>query len=76
LTLLRSVVFVIPSGLGIQDFGFLAFFKALAMQDYVVVGGAFVLLRRLKELLWYAAGYALFLYYGIRPGTQDYTNIR
>ncbi len=76
LTLLRSVVFVIPSGLGIQDFGFLAFFRALGMHDYVVLGGAFVLLRRLKELLWYAAGYALLLFYGIRPGENDHISVR
>ncbi|MEC9486339.1 MAG: lysylphosphatidylglycerol synthase transmembrane domain-containing protein [Prosthecochloris sp.] len=67
LTLMRSVVFFIPSGLGIQDFGYLAFFRAMDMSDYLVTGGAFVLLRRFKELLWYFVGYVQLVLQGIRP---------
>jgi uncharacterized protein (TIRG00374 family) len=67
LTLMRSIVFFIPSGLGIQDFGYLVFFKALGLNDYLLVGGAFVLLRRLKELLWYGTGYILLFLNGIQP---------
>jgi uncharacterized membrane protein YbhN (UPF0104 family) len=65
LAMLRAVFFFVPSGLGIQDLGYLAFFQALGMHDYLVYGGAFVVLRRLKELVWYAAGYALMFIDGI-----------
>ena len=65
LTMLRTLFFFIPSGLGVQDLGYLAFFQALGMQDVLAYGGAFVLLRRLKELLWYAAGYALMFFSGV-----------
>jgi len=69
-TLLRTAVFFIPAGLGLQDAGFLFFFRAAAMPDAIVTGGAFVLLKRLREVLWYAAGYLLFYRYGKRflPG--------
>lgn len=65
LTMLRVIFFFIPSGLGIQDLGYLAFFHALGLPDYLAYGGAFVMLRRLKEIVWYAAGYGLMFMEGI-----------
>lgn len=65
LAMLRAVFFFIPSGLGIQDLGYMAFFQALGIQDYLVYGGAFVVLRRLKEVLWYAAGYTVMFMAGV-----------
>ena len=59
LTMLRTLFFFIPSGLGVQDLGYLAFFQALGIHDVLSYGGAFVLLRRLKEVFWYAAGYGV-----------------
>uniref|UniRef100_Q3ARH9 Uncharacterized protein n=1 Tax=Chlorobium chlorochromatii (strain CaD3) TaxID=340177 RepID=Q3ARH9_CHLCH len=68
LTMLRTIFFFIPSGLGVQDVGYLLFFQALGIPEAVVVGGAFVLFRRLKELLWYALGYVLMFFSGIHLG--------
>jgi uncharacterized membrane protein YbhN (UPF0104 family) len=65
LVLLRAIFFFIPSGLGIQDLGYLAFFQALGMPDYLAYGGAFVLLRRLKEVIWYSIGYGVMFMEGI-----------
>jgi len=65
LTMLRVIFFFIPSGLGIQDLGYLAFFHALGMPDYLAYGGAFVMLRRLKEVIWYSVGYGVMFMEGI-----------
>lgn len=65
LAILRAIFFFIPSGLGIQDFGYLAFFQALGFHDYLVYGGAFVMLRRLKEVIWYTIGYGVMFTEGI-----------
>ena len=65
LTILRAIFFSIPSGLGIQDLGYLAFFQALGLPDHLAYGGAFVMLRRFKEVIWYAAGYAVMFMEGI-----------
>ena len=65
LTMLRTLFFFIPSGLGVQDLGYLAFFQALGIPDALVYGGAFVLLRRLKEVMWYATGYAVMFFSGV-----------
>ncbi len=65
LTMLRTLFFFIPSGLGVQDLGYLAFFQALGIPDALVYGGAFVLLRRLKEVMWYTTGYAVMFFSGV-----------
>jgi len=65
ITILRALFFFIPSGLGVQDLGYLAFFQTLGMQDFLAYGGAFVLLRRFKEVLWYAAGYGVMFFSGV-----------
>lgn len=65
LTMLRVIFFFIPSGLGIQDLGYLAFFHALGIPDYLAYGGAFVMLRRLKEVIWYSIGYGVMFTEGI-----------
>jgi uncharacterized membrane protein YbhN (UPF0104 family) len=59
LTFVRHVVFVVPAGLGVQDFGYVAGLAALGVPDASSVGAAFVLVKRTKEVLWIALGYAL-----------------
>ena len=65
ITILRGLFFFVPSGLGVQDLGYLAFFHALGVQDFLAYGAAFVLLRRFKEVLWYAAGYGVMFFSGV-----------
>ncbi|NTU96829.1 MAG: flippase-like domain-containing protein [Chlorobiaceae bacterium] len=65
LSMLRAIFFFIPSGLGVQEIGYLAFFNVLGIGDAVVVGEAFVLLRRFKEILWYSAGYLVMFLSGV-----------
>jgi uncharacterized protein (TIRG00374 family) len=60
LSFLRNVVFVLPAGLGLQDLGYVMFFRALGVPDALNVGAAFSLLKRSKELFWSSIGYGLF----------------
>jgi len=59
LSLVRSLAFFVPAGLGVQDLGYFAFFGALGIPDAMGIGAAFVLLKRMKELFWVCVGYAL-----------------
>ncbi len=62
--MLRAVFFFIPSGLGVQEVGYLAFLGALGVSAADLA--AFLLLRRAKEILWYAIGYLVMFLEGIR----------
>ncbi len=64
ITMLRVLFFFIPSGLGVQELGYRLFFQALGVHD-VADYGAFVLLRRFKELLWYSFGYGVMFFSGV-----------
>jgi hypothetical protein len=55
---LRSLVFFAPSGIGVQDLGYVALF-ACADGDGAALGGAFVLVKRARELVWVIAGWLL-----------------
>ncbi len=62
--MLRAIFFFIPSGLGVQELGYLAFFGALGVSAADLA--AFLLLRRAKEVVWYAIGYIVMFLEGIR----------
>jgi len=68
ISLLRSVAFVVPSGLGVQDAGYVAFFGALGIPDAATLGVAFVLVKRAKEAFWIAVGFLLFVILDRRLG--------
>lgn len=59
LSFVRHVTFVLPAGVGVQDLGYVAFLRALGVSDPLVVGAAFVLLKRAKECTWAVLGFAL-----------------
>jgi glycosyltransferase 2 family protein len=56
-SLVRSVGNVAPAGLGVQDAGYAVLFEALGIPAPTTA--AFVLLKRGKELVWIATGYAI-----------------
>jgi hypothetical protein len=66
LSLLRTLSFFAPAGLGVQDAGYLAVLRALAVPGADAVGPAFVLLKRGKELVWICVGWALVVALGGR----------
>jgi uncharacterized membrane protein YbhN (UPF0104 family) len=59
LSFLRHVTFVLPAGLGVQDLGYVACLRAAGVNDPLVVGAAFVVVKRAKEIAWALLGYAL-----------------
>jgi uncharacterized protein (TIRG00374 family) len=52
----RNAAFFVPAGLGVQDAGYLAFFAAYGVA--APVAAAFVIVKRVKELVWIAVGYS------------------
>lgn len=61
--MLRSIVFFIPSGFGVQEIGYKALLHASGVSTPDL--GAFLLLRRAKEIVWYAIGYLVMFLDGI-----------
>jgi len=59
LSFLKNVLFILPSGIGVQDVGYVSALSALGVPDALTVGAAFSALKRGKELFWAAIGYAL-----------------
>jgi hypothetical protein len=57
ISMLRSVGNVAPAGLGVQDAGYATLFPAMGMNPEITA--AFVLVKRAKEVVWIALGYAL-----------------
>jgi uncharacterized membrane protein YbhN (UPF0104 family) len=60
-SLLRSMAFAVPAGLGVQDLGYVAMLGAFGVPEAATVGAAFVVLKRTKELFWIGAGYLVLL---------------
>lgn len=60
ISFLRSLAFFVPAGLGVQDAGYVAFLDAYGAAGGIDTAGAFVLLKRAKEVAWIAFGYFLF----------------
>ena len=58
-SMVRSVAFLCPAGLGAQDLGYAALLQLFGVPDALGTAAAFVLLKRGKELLWSLAGYLL-----------------
>ena len=56
---MRSVGNFAPAGLGVQDAGYAVILQAMGLPGPTTA--AFVLLKRGKELVWIAVGYALLM---------------
>jgi hypothetical protein len=59
LSFVKNVLFVLPSGIGVQDVGYVSCLAALGVPDALNVGAAFSVLKRGKELFWACVGYTL-----------------
>jgi uncharacterized membrane protein YbhN (UPF0104 family) len=58
-SLVRSVVFIVPAGIGVMDAGYSAAFQGI---DIVAAGSfiaAFIIIKRFKELFWVIVGVIL-----------------
>jgi len=57
ISLVRAIGNVAPAGLGVQDAGYATLFPAMGVRPEVAA--AFVVVKRAKEAVWIAIGYAL-----------------
>ncbi len=56
----RSLTFFVPAGLGFQDVTYARLLGSLNIPDALEVSAAFVLLKRIKEIIWIVIGFVLF----------------
>jgi uncharacterized protein (TIRG00374 family) len=70
LSLVRSLVFFAPSGIGVQDLGYVAIFASTGAPDAAAVGGAVVILKRGREILWILGGWLIVLAYSRKAQRQ------
>jgi uncharacterized membrane protein YbhN (UPF0104 family) len=57
ISMVRSIGNIAPAGLGVQDASYATLFQAMGLSPESAA--AFVLVKRAKELVWIATGYAL-----------------
>jgi uncharacterized protein (TIRG00374 family) len=55
----RSILFLLPAGLGVQDAGQMLFVRAIGTPEAATVGAALVVCKRAKDAVWSLAGYGL-----------------
>ena len=55
-SLLRTIVFFVPAGLGFQDGAQVALLGMLGVGDAPATGAAFIFIKRTKELFWIVTG--------------------
>lgn len=69
-TMVRSMGFIIPGSVGVQEGGIVLLF--LAVGQTTLAGISFSLVRRLRELVWIGLGFGLLGWYGWRgQGTLE-----
>jgi uncharacterized protein (TIRG00374 family) len=71
-SMFRLLFFLVPSGIGGQDASFMALFRLFDLSR--AAGGAFVLVKRAKELLWIGVGFLLVLH--LRRNASDGDQVR
>ncbi len=59
MAVVRSVAFLLPAGLGLTDLSYVAALGALGVPDHATLGAAFAVLKRAKDIVVIAIGYAL-----------------
>jgi len=64
LSVLKSAWFFAPAGLGATDLGYLGVLHLFGVPDASAIGAAFLVLKRGRELVWMASGYAWLLLRG------------
>lgn len=61
MTVVRSILFFLPSGIGVQDISYVALVRAFYPENADAASTAVILLRRLRETLFVFLGYFLLL---------------
>jgi hypothetical protein len=58
-SMLRQLLFFVPAGLGVQELSYVRALEALDVTKVATVAAAFVILKRLRELLFLGIGLGL-----------------
>ncbi|MDB4940599.1 MAG: hypothetical protein JWP97_133 [Labilithrix sp.] len=71
LSVVRSAAIFAPSGIGVQDVGWLALLEGAGVPGAAEIGPAFVVLKRVKEALWLAIGFGVLAKLGSKRVMQE-----
>lgn len=71
---LRSVVFFIPAGLGVMDFGYSSSLSSVTSDTTGTIAAAFVIVKRTKEIFWIIIGVALAAFLGKSGAEKPFFN--
>lgn len=74
IALARQTLFLLPAGLGVQEAGYITGLSALDPGSLALLGGAFVVLKRVKELCWGALGLGALWLMGSSTGKRSNRN--
>jgi uncharacterized membrane protein YbhN (UPF0104 family) len=64
ISLVRSIAFIFPGGLGIMDAGYMSALQMYGIPNAAVIAAAFIVVKRSKELFWIVIGISLALILG------------
>jgi hypothetical protein len=71
LSLLRSILFMFPAGIGVQDAGYVLFLRAFGIANAETLGVAFVVIKRCKEIFWILVGYIILGTSGVKKNELE-----
>jgi glycosyltransferase 2 family protein len=71
LSVVRSSAMFAPAGIGVQDVGYLTMLEALGVPGAGSLGPAFIVLKRVKEAIWIAIGFAVLARLGPRDDLKQ-----
>lgn len=66
----RLAAFFIPGGFGVQEGGYVGLLAALGLATGASSAAVFLLLKRVRDLLWILGGYGLLLAFGFRASQR------
>ncbi len=64
ISLVRSIAFIFPGGLGVMDAGYVSALRVFGLSNAAVIAGAFIVVKRSKEIFWIVIGIVLAMFLG------------
>ena len=73
-SILRIVFFFLPGGLGASEVGFVSLLVAFGFPQALPLAGAYIIVKRLKEVGWVVVGYCALWFLGFNPFRKTKAN--
>jgi len=67
ISLVRSIAFIFPGGLGVMDAGYASALQMYNVPNAAILAAAFIVVKRSKEIVWIIVGIALAMILGDTP---------